>query len=43
MEEAEFQKLTIRVMDEESVEKAEYIGACELAIRDVSFFARWLS
>jgi len=38
VEDPESQKLTLRLMDDESVEKSEYIGTVALAIKEVIDF-----
>ncbi len=35
VEDPETQKLTLRIMDDESVEKSEYIGSAGLSIKEV--------
>lgn len=37
VEDPETQKLTLRLMDDESVEKSEYIGSAGLSIKEVNF------
>ena len=36
VEDPETQKLTLRLMDDESVEKSEYIGSAGLSIKEVN-------
>jgi hypothetical protein len=37
VEDPETQKLTLRLMDDDSLEKSDYVGSCEVLLSQVSF------
>ncbi len=37
MEDPETQKLTLRLMDDDAIEKSDYVGSCEVSLAQVCF------
>jgi hypothetical protein len=37
VEDPETQKLTLRLMDDDAIEKSDYVGSCEVSLAQVSF------